>query len=118
TMCGDASVNMNVSGTATITGDATFEILGSNGVAKGAAINFNGGNYGVGGTFLGTIDGDGGITFSNASVRADVVKAGVFGTNGTLTIGGGAMSSNTALNLYAPGRNGTLNFVANVTLSS
>jgi hypothetical protein len=118
TIGGNASISMNVSGTASVSNNATFEILGSNGVAKGAAINFNGGNYGVGGTFLGTIDGDGVITFSNASVRADVVKVGVFGTNGTLTIGGGAISANTALNLYAPGRNGTLNFVANVTLSS
>jgi len=118
TIGGNASINMNVSGTVTVTTDATFEILGSNGVAKGAAINFNGGNYGVGGTFLGTIDGDGAITFSNASVRADVVKVGVFGNNSTLTIGGGAISANTLLKLYAPGSNGTLNFVANVTLSS
>jgi filamentous hemagglutinin len=115
---GNAAINMNVSGTANVTTDATFEILGSDGVAKGAAINFNGGSYAVGGTFLGMIDGNGAITFNNTSVRADIVKVGVFGTNGTLTIGGGAISANTLLKLYAPGNNGTLNFVANVTLSS
>jgi len=113
-----AAINFNISGAGTIANSATFEIFGSNGVAKGAAINFNGGSYGVGGTFLGTIDGDGAVTFNNATVRADVVKVGVFGTNGTLTIGGGAISANTLLKLYAPGSNGTLNFVANVTLSS
>jgi FecR protein len=115
---GKATINMNVSGTANVTGDATFEILGSNGAVSGAAINFNGGSYAVGGTFLGVIDGDGAITFNNSSIRADIVKVGVFGTNGTLTIGGGAISANTLLKLYAPGNNGTLNFVANVTLSS
>ena len=115
---GNATINMNVSGTATVANGAIFEILGSNGVAKGAAINFNGGNYGVGGTFLGNIDGDGAITFNNTSVRADVIKVGVFGTNGTLTIGGGAISANTLLKLYAPGSNGTIDFVANVTLSN
>jgi FecR protein len=120
---GNATINMNVSGTADVTNNAIFQILGSDGVAKGAAINFNGGNYCVGGncvggTFLGTIDGDGAITFNNASVRADVVKVGVFGSNGTLTIGGGAISANTLLKLYAPGSNGTIDFVANVTLSN
>jgi hypothetical protein len=113
-----ATINYNISGNATIANDATFEILGSDGAVKGAAINFNGGNYGVGGTFLSSIDGDGAITFSNASIRADIIKVGVLGTNGTLTIGGGAISANTLLKLYAPGSNGTLNFVANVTLSS
>jgi hypothetical protein len=118
TIGGIATINMNVSGSANVTNNATFQILGSAGVAKGAAINFNGGNYGVGGTFFGSIDGDGAITFNNASLHADTVKVGVFGNNGTLTIGGGAISANTLLKLYAPGSNGTLNFVANVTLSS
>jgi FecR protein len=115
---GNAMINMNVSGSANVTGDATVEILGSNGVAKGAAINFNGGSYGVSGTFLSMIDGDGAITFNNASVHADTVKVGVFGTNGMLTIGGGAISANTLLKLYAPGSNGTIDFLANCTLSN
>jgi hypothetical protein len=114
---GDATINMNVSGNATVANNATVAIYGSDGAAS-AAINFKGGSYDVGRSFLSTIDGDGAIAFNNTSVRADVVKVGVFGNNGTLTIGGGAISANTLLKLYAPGSNGTLNFVANVTLSS
>jgi hypothetical protein len=58
------------------------------------------------------------ITFNNASVNADVLKSGVFGSNGTLTIGGGTLSATTELKLYAPGSNGSVNFIANVTLDS
>jgi hypothetical protein len=114
---GGAAINMNVSGTATITTDATFQILGSDG-ATFAAINFDGGSYDAGGTFLAMIDGNGTITFNNASAHADVLKAGVFGTNGVLNVGGGTLSADTTLKLYAPGSNGTLNFISNVTLSS
>jgi hypothetical protein len=115
---GNAAINTNVSGTANVTNDATFEILGSNGVAKGAAINFNGGNYGVGGTFLSSIDGDGAITFNNVNIHADAVKVGALGNNGILTIGGGAISANTLLKLYAGGSNGIIDFVRNVTLTN
>jgi hypothetical protein len=71
----------------------------------------------------GTIDiehaGDNGqINFSSANLRADIVKIGAFGTNGQLIIGGGAISADSLLKLYAPSSNGTLDFVANVTLSS
>lgn len=115
TIAGDAAINMNVSNTATITNDATFQILGSDG-AESAAININGGNYNAGGTFLSYIDGNGTITFNNASAHADVLKAGVFGANGVLNIGGGTLSADSTLKLYAPGSNGQLNFVSNVTL--
>jgi hypothetical protein len=106
---------MNVAGNANITNDATLAIYGSDGTAN-SAIRVNGGNYNVGGTFLNYIDGNGSITFSNASAHADVLKAGVFGTNGTLNIGGGTLSADTTLKLYAPGSNGQLNFFSNVTL--
>jgi len=43
---------------------------------------------------------------------------GVFGSNGTLRIGGGSISANTLLHLYAPGSNGTIDFVSNVTLNN
>jgi hypothetical protein len=43
---------------------------------------------------------------------------GVFGTNGTLRIGGGTLSANTLLHLYAPSSNGIVDFVSNVTLNS
>ena len=115
TIVGEAAINMNVSSTATIANDATFQILGSDGAAS-AAINFNGGSYDAGGTFLAYIDGNGAITFNNASAHADVLKAGVFGTNGVLNIGGGTLSADSTLKLYAPGSNGQLNFISNVTL--
>jgi hypothetical protein len=115
TIMGNAAINMNVSNTATVTNDATFQIFGSDG-ATSAAINLNGGNYNAGGTFLSYIDGNGTIAFNNASVHADVLKAGVFGSNGVLNIGGGTLSADTTLKLYAPGSNGQLNFVSNVTL--
>ena len=112
---GNATVDMNVSGSATVTNDATFDILGSDGAAA-AAINFNGGSYDAGGTFLALIDGNGTITFNNASAHADVLKVGALGTNGVLNIGGGTLSADTTLELYASGSNGQLNFVSNVTL--
>jgi hypothetical protein len=113
---GNATINLNVAGTATVTSDATFEIFGSDGVAKGAAINFNGGNYDVGGTFFAFMDGNGTITFNNASVHANVLQVGALGTNGVLNIGGGALSADTTLELYAGGSSGTINFKADVTL--
>ena len=106
---------MNVTGNATVTTDATIQIFGSD-AAKTAAININGGNYDVGGTFFNVIDGNGTIAFNNASVHADVLKVGAFGTNGVLNIGGGTLSADTTLKLYAPGSNGQLNFISNVTL--
>ena len=115
TIGGNATINMNVSGSATVTNDATFQILGSDGAAS-AAININGGNYNVGGTFLSYIDQDGTITFNNATAHADVLKVGALGTNGVLNIGGGMLSADTTLELYASGSNGNLNFRSNVTL--
>ena len=50
------------------------------------------------------------------ALHADVLKAGVFGANGILNIGGGMLSADTTLKLYAPGSNGQLNFMSNVTL--
>jgi len=108
-------ISMNVAGDANITNDATVAIYGSDGAA-GSAIQINGGDYNVGGTFLTYMDGNGSITFNNASAHADVLKAGVFGANGVLNIGGGTLSADTTLKLYAPGSNGQLNFVSNVTL--
>jgi hypothetical protein len=116
TIGGNAAINMNVSGNATIANDATFQILGSDGAAA-AAINFNNGSYDVGGTFLSRIDGNETLTFNNASAHADVLKAGVFGTSGVLNVGGGVLSADTTLKLYAPGSIGELNFVSNVTLT-
>ena len=108
-------IEMNVAGNANIANDATVAFYGSDG-AGASAILINGGNYNVGGTFLTYMDGNGAITFNNASAHADILKAGVFGTNGVLNISGGSLSADTMLKLYAPGSNGELNFVSNVTL--
>jgi hypothetical protein len=108
-------IEMDVAGNANVANDATVAFYGSDGAAA-SAILINGGNYNVGGTFLSYIDGNGAITFNNASAHADVLKAGVFGANGVLNIGGGTLSADTTLKLYAPGSNGQLNFVSNVTL--
>ena len=112
---GAAVISMNIAGNATVTNNATLAIYGSDGAAA-SAILINGGNYNVGGTFLTYIDGNGAITFNNASAHADILKAGVFGANGVLNIGGGTLSADTTLKLYAPGSNGELNFISNVTL--
>src|SRR5206468_9920921 len=112
---GDARIKMTVPGSVNVTNDATLAINGSDGAAN-SAILVNGGNYNVGGTFLSSIDGNGAITFNHASAHAEILKAGVFGTNGVLNIGGGMLSADETLKLYAPGSNGELNFVSNVTL--
>jgi hypothetical protein len=117
TIGGDASIDFSVSGNTSVSTDATLQILGSDG-AKSAAISIDGGNYNVGGTFLGSIDGSGTFTFNNATIAADTIKVGVFGSNGTLRIGGGSLSANTLLHLYAPGSNGVIDFISNVTLSN
>jgi hypothetical protein len=112
---GAGVIEMDVTGNANIANDATIAFYGSDGAAA-SAILINGGNYNVGGTFLSYMDGNGSITFNNASAHADVLKAGVFGANGVLNIGGGTLSADTTLKLYASGSNGQLNFISNVTL--
>src|SRR6266480_3554239 len=112
---GGGLIEMDVAGNANIANDATVAFYGSDGAAT-SAILINDGNYDVVGTFLTYMDGNGSITFNNASAHADVLKAGVFGANGVLNIGGGNLSADTILKLYAPGSNGQLNFVSNVTL--
>jgi hypothetical protein len=123
TVAGNAVLNMNVSGTSMVATNATFQINGSDSAAS-SAINFNGGTYNVPhGTFEGFMDGSGTMTFNNATIAADTVKVGVFGSNGILRIGGGSISATTLLHLYAPSSisissGGIIDFVSNVTLSS
>ena len=117
TIASNAVINFNVSGTSTVATDATFQINGSDSAAS-STINFGGGTYNVGGTFEGFMDGKGIMTFNNATIAADTIKVGVFGSNGTLRIGGGNLSANTLLHLYAPGNSGIIDFVSNVTLNS
>jgi hypothetical protein len=57
------------------------------------------------------------IDLTNANIHGDVVKIGALGSNGTLNIGGGTISADSTIKLYAGGSNGTVNFTDNVTLS-
>ena len=71
---GAAVISMSIAGNATVTNNATLAIYGSDG-ATASAILLNGGNYNVGDTFLSYIDGNGSITFSNASAHADCTES-------------------------------------------
>ncbi len=109
-------ITFNTTGTLTTSGETNISINNVGGTNTGAAINLNGGTYDAGGTFQARIDGFGSLAFNNASINADVLKVGALSPNGVLTIGGGTLSADTTLKLYAPGSNGELNFVSNVTL--
>ncbi|MEY2497169.1 MAG: hypothetical protein QOD12_725 [Verrucomicrobiota bacterium] len=56
------------------------------------------------------------ISITNSNIRADIVKVGALGSSGVLNIGGGTISADTTLKLYAAGANGSVNFISNVTL--
>ncbi|HEY4282044.1 MAG TPA: FecR domain-containing protein [Chthoniobacterales bacterium] len=63
-------------------------------------------------------DGDSGlIALNNATLNASTIKVGALGKNGTLNIGGGSISADTLIKLYAGGANGTVNFTDNVSLN-
>ena len=101
-----------------------------NGAAAGPGgkitVTSAGGNVAVSGATVradrGTIDirnngSAGQIALTNANLNGSVVKAGALGTNGTLNVGGGSISANSQIKLYAGGSNGTVNFTDNVTLN-
>ncbi len=97
---------------------------GTGGIVKlssvGGLISVNGGTIRADG---GRIDirntgGAGNINLTNATLSGDVVKAGVFGSNGALFIGGGAtISADTLLKLYATGSGGAVRFTSDVALN-
>ena len=122
---GNASITLDVTGMVTSGGDATISIdltpigMRSERPTAVGSIDLINGTYEVAGTLLSTIiGGDGGITITDAIMHADILKVGALGDNGTLTVGGGLLSGDTALKLYAGGSNGSIDFVADVTLSS
>ena len=87
--------------------------------SAGGDININGGTIQAD---RGTIDvrnnGDSGIiNLTNAVLNASTIKVGALGNNCTLTIGGGTISADSLIKLYAGGSSGTVNFVNDVTLS-
>jgi hypothetical protein len=96
-----ASSSINVTGGANV-----------NGVAPPDSIRADRGSIDIRHTGAG-----GQITLTNSNIRADIVKVGALGNNGVLTIGGGTISADTTLKLYAAGSNGSVNFISNVTLS-
>ena len=94
----------------------------------GGAIKFHavGGAVNVSGASIradrGTIDirntGENGvISVQNATLSANTIKLQSVGKDGQLNIGGGTMSADSAIDLYASGSNGRVNFTDNVTLS-
>lgn len=67
----------------------------------------------------GTVDvrsATGNIVIGNPFIRADVVKIGALGANGALSIGGGQISADTTLKLFAGAANGHIIFTDNVNL--
>ena len=104
-------------------GKITILASASNNSGNSSSINIDNSNGlieadGSGGTVDIEHNGDSGtININNANIRADVVKVGAFGDNGTLNIGGGTINADTMLKLYATGSNGSVNFIADVTLS-
>lgn len=88
-------------------------------VSAGGAIDINGATVTASkGTVELTNNGTSGVVnINNANLNASTVKARALGSNGTLNVGGGTISADSTINLYAGGSNGTVNFTDNVTLS-
>ena len=87
--------------------------------AVGGAVNVHGAKIQAD---RGTIDisnsGDKGVvSVQNANLSASTIKLQALGKDGQLNIGGGTMSADSAIDLYAGGSNGKVNFTDNVTLS-
>jgi hypothetical protein len=87
--------------------------------SAGGAVNVNGGKVQAD---RGTVDirnngSSGVVNLTNATLHGDVVKVGALGNNGTLNVGGGTISADSTIKLFAGGSNGTVNFTNNVTLS-
>ena len=57
------------------------------------------------------------INLVNATLHGNVVKIGALGANGTLNVGGGTISADSIIKLYAGGSNDTVNFTDDVTLN-
>lgn len=127
---GNINVTSNkTSGTAIAVNSSAqlLALLNATASGRGGSIKFvsAGGDVNVNNATMqadrGTIDirnnGAGGmINLNNATLNASTIKVGALGNNGTLNIGGGTISADTLIRLYAGGSNGTINFTNNVTL--
>ena len=58
-----------------------------------------------------------GLNPSALDMRADTIKVGALGANGTLIIGNSTLTADTLIALYAGSSNGSIEFNANVTLN-
>jgi len=93
-------------------GQITFQSAGGDISVDGGTVQADGG------TVLIRNNGAAGVVNLNGAViHGDIIKIGALGTNGTLNIGGGTISADSIIRLYAGGSNGTVNFTDNVTLS-
>ena len=127
---GDITINSKATTGTTIQigSTANLQALLSNaavGTGGTVTIKSSGGTINMNGTARadrGTVDiknsgSAGRVNLTNSTLSADVVKVNASGPNGVLTIGGGMVSADTTINLYASGSNGTVNFIDNVTLN-
>jgi hypothetical protein len=86
--------------------------------SAGGAVNVKGAVRADRGTIDFKNNGDSGvINIENATMHANTVKVAAFGPDGQLNVGGGTISADSTINLYAGGSNGQVNFTDNVTLS-
>jgi hypothetical protein len=86
--------------------------------SAGGDVNVNGTVQADHGTVAISNNGDSGvINLTNATLNASTIKVGALGNNGTLNVGGGTISADMVIRLYAGGSNGTVNFIDNVTLN-
>jgi hypothetical protein len=104
-----------------------LSLLNSTATGPGGSIKFTsaGGTIAVSGTTRadkGTIEmtnngASGAVNLTDATLNASTVKAAALGDNGQLNIGGGSISADTLISLYAGGSNGTVNFTDNISLN-
>ena len=60
----------------------------------------------------------GSINLNQITARGDIIKIATLGTNGVLNIGGGTLSADSVLKLYAPSTNGAIRFTADTTIGA
>jgi hypothetical protein len=87
--------------------------------AVGGAVNVNGAKLQADrGTIDITNSGDkGSVSVQGSTLNASTIKLQALGKDGQLNIGGGSMSADKAIDIYAGGSNGRVTFNDNVTLS-
>lgn len=87
--------------------------------SAGGAVNINGATMRAdrGQVDIHNNGSSGVINVNNSNLHGDVVKLSALGKDGQLNVGGGTISADSTISLYAGGSNGQVNFTDNVTLS-